>query len=183
MTTIPIANIIKEDTIPVATAININSNTNPNPNPNSNIELITQLTDHHNISTEIYNILRYKKIIQLFALFDLLLCFLSGLYDYNILFLIIFPIIGYQGAKHYNISFLTIYSFFIFCIIGGKLAYIIKSNLMIGNYIFNIISLLIETWLFSYICTFSQLINKLSDDDKVYLQTESNYTHNISYLR
>ena len=125
---------------------------------------------------------RYRKTIQLFALFDLFLCFIAGLCDPTILFFIIFPIAGYYGAKNYSTFGLIIYSFFVSCIIVGKIIYVINTNISVTNYIFNVLSICIEAWLFRLIYKFIDLINKLPIDEFNKLQNPTNYPVRVQYI-
>ena len=82
---------------------------------------------NNSYSLQMYKMWRYRKTIQLFAFFDLLLCLFAGMCDPNILIFILFPIAGYYGAKNYSTVGLIVYSLFVSCIIVGKIMYVIHT--------------------------------------------------------
>ena len=106
-----------------------------------------------------------SRSIKIFSLIDLFFCTLIGINNVKYIPIIIFPLLGFYGAKKYSIFKLYIYALFIAGLIISKtlLFYYVK----LDNYgiFITILSIIIELIIMKILCKFINHINILNSNE------------------
>ena len=164
-------------TLPVAVPIqNKNNITNYSDNLSTNSPNTTYSTTNY-VETipelpKLQICWRYGKTVKVFSIIDSVFCFLFSLYNPMLLFILLFPICGYYGAKHYNVNKCILYILYCIGIALVKIIqiYYVYTNLFSSDNKMNDtssqvllwISLLIQIWITWIVIKFTCLLHKLN---------------------
>lgn len=107
---------------------------------------------------------RLSKTIKFFAVIDIFFCFLYLFISPFFSLFSIFPILGYYGAKAYNIPKTYAYSFFVFVNLCFRVySYTLVNT--VGGLLLCLLSIIVDIWILRIICFFIKSIKGLTTDE------------------
>lgn len=118
---------------------------------------------------------KLSKTIQFFSVLDTVLCLINLFVYPYIAISVIFPILGYYGAKNYQTNKLYAYSFFIMVLILGRAA-VLSFNMSAWAVLITGINWIVEFWILRMVCRLIDIIKKLPEEQIQGLR-QLNYHH------
>jgi len=104
---------------------------------------------------------RLSRSIKIFSMIDIFFCFLYSLYLWPFLVVVLFPLCGYYGSKHYDILNLRIYGVYIILIIIARATRQIYYPEDVYGVIIATIGIFVELWIFKILCKLLKEIHAL----------------------
>lgn len=103
---------------------------------------------------------KLSKTIRFFSALDTLLCLFYVFVSPIISILCIFPVLGYFGAKNYQVKKLYAYSVFVIFLILGRAA-MLSYHVSAWSVLLTALNWVVEFWILRLICNFTDIIKKL----------------------
>jgi len=147
----------------------------------------TEIIDHaEEITTDMKQCYSLSQTVKALALVDLFFAIMYAINNAYFFIPIIIIIVGYVGAKRYNLNYIGLYLIYTFIINVARIYFVFyiyyhltpdkKSDDMF-NFITSLMCTLIGIWLLHMIWKLHYLIRKLTSDELEFLQQLSNYSN------
>lgn len=168
----PVANQTRTTVVPIAETQYANNNSSIHQYPviaqafpymENDPNRIWSTSIPQQIPEEFYSLVLCRKLsktIRFFSAIDIFFCFLYLFTNPYISLFATLPILGFYGAKEYNVAKLYAYSMFICLLIVGRCV-ALGYNFTRWNTFFTFISVFIEFWILRLVCTFISTIKKI----------------------
>ena len=112
---------------------------------------------------------RLGKTVKFFAVIDIFFCLLYLMIYPPLALISILPLIGYYGAREYNICKTYLYGFFVFLnLIVRSYSYTLANNF--GEILLCLFSIMIEAWILRIIYSFISSIKQLTTSELLQLK-------------
>lgn len=109
---------------------------------------------------------RFGRTVRFFAAIDLIFVFLYALSYPVFLFAGILPLLGYQGAKEYNVCKTRSYGLFVLLGMGLRIyAYTLQQGT--GNLVLCILSVFVQCWILRILYQFTKYIRALTETEAI----------------
>tara|TARA_B100002019_G_scaffold225261_1_gene198269 strand:- start:5 stop:673 length:669 start_codon:yes stop_codon:yes gene_type:complete len=165
-------------------SIENNGNNGNNENNENNIFRATHYIETMPEELKLQNAWRYGKTTKLLSMIDSFFCIFAGLFTNPFMIIVaIMPIMGYYGAKEYNIYKIFIYCMYIFIIFAYRIitTYYIgmrkydylkeyTDGEVAGVVFFSLFCSLVELWILWVVLKFYNYLLRLTDHEKNRLQ-------------